>query len=230
MKLPARLAAGLVCLCLAAPASAVTFRFDYFGTPATLGPGEEEIYLYYLETGPEFVFRDLPTDMPAVNGSFVVNAAFLDLSAPRNVSFGLYAEIGVSGPDDYKCITSPVTAPRTSQTCWDVGDDTAFMLNGPGLGANFNGIVVTFDSVALQVLSWDIFSYSEAEDDYFSGPGGSEQGIVVTDDGGWVSLFSDTPSQWVVTRDPPAPIPLPAGLPLLAAALGALALLRRRRR
>ncbi len=45
------------------------------------------------------------------------------------------------------------------------------------------------------------------------------------------STFAESPGSWTVTgpeAPTPSPVPLPAGLPLLAAALGGLALLRRR--
>lgn len=222
MKFPILSITALAALC-ASPVSAVVYNFEYSGAGLLSPPDPVEGKVYGVSS---------PILTMSVHGSL------LDFSDSSTARLSWYWQ-----PFDGPRLFVDNRDQRVDGTSYNTASFPGFSLYSNGF-LYFNEFELTFNTLTLEVSDWRIYFYDETGDDYFSTPQRRTFALFLGDDfydpgsdPDWKFVFSTSvPGEWTVARDPPhgsqtpSPIPLPAGLPLMATALLALGLWRRRSR
>lgn len=214
-----------------ANASVSGFTFVYSGTPAT----ELSLLDYYAEIcepWPEYC-DPLPASMPAAYFTISVPVRFISFDSRRlaRIAFSYsyddaFVSTGFGHPGYFEC----------RDFYFGVGldciDFPRILIKNSNVDeqASEGYFHLVFDPAGRRVLRWDFGFFDECTENYSSNSSGSAWEFMFDIDScSFVNFSSRTPSTWTVTASGHYAIPLPASVTLLAGAIAALLLARRRR-
>lgn len=225
MRFPTLCATALAALTAATPGHAVVYHFEYSGSPFSSPPDPVEGRVYTVDRS---------------RLSMSVHESLLHFTDSSTATLTW----GYNGMSDRSWLNGILGRTIPGFT-WSAD-----------MFVHHNEVSLTFNTQTLQVTDWNIATYEEYFDEYYSTPLrrgvalylGEKYDLFDEDIGEWVdidyfmekhglteymfSFNTPEPASWTVSRSPPlapitpSPIPLPAGLPLLATSLFALGLWR----